>query len=445
MPNPKHVAKLRASVDAWNAWRSAPASRTETPDLEGANLVGANLRKANLAGAKLRGSDLTEAELFGVDLSGSDLRKAKLTGAILTDAILRGANASEADLSGADLRSADLSGANLILTDLSAANLTVADLRAASLSGASLEGCRLSGSNLGEAGLFGCNLGGSDLEACNLDGADLGEADLRGSRLVQTSLVRTGLGGADFRGAVAAGCSFGANDLSRCKGLDQITHLGPSSVATTTLMLTAEGLGADETRRAEIEVFLRGCGLEEPWLRQFGELIGHPAEFHACFVRYADADQAFARRLHDALQARGVRCWLGGRGTEGGQAVVGRTQANRLTSAKVILCCSASSLQSAWIGKEVDELVEEERRLLKQTRAKQVVMIPVLVDDAIARWENPRVATIRERVGADFAGCERPDRFDEQLGRLVRQLASAPGLRNPAASPPQRDAESLSA
>lgn len=425
MPDPKHVAKLRASVEAWNAWRSAPASRGETPDLECANLVGATLRKANLALANLRGADLSEAELSGADLSGSDLRKAKLTGAILTDAVIRAANASEADLSGADLRRADLGDANLILTDLTAANLTGAHLRSASLSGADLEGCQLRECNLAGAGLFGCNLGGSDLGGCNLDGADLGEVDLRASRLVQTSLVRTELAGADFRDAVAAGCSFGANDLSRSKGLDQITHLGPSSVATTTLMLTAEGLGGDARRRAEIEVFLRGCGLEEHWLRQFGELIGRPAEFGACFISHADSDRVFARALHDALQTRGIRCWLADR-REGVQRLAGRAQRNRPASAKLILCCSAAALRSEWIDKEIDGILEEERRLRKLGATSPSVMVPVLLDDALPRWENWRAPGIRERVVTDFAGWDHSRRLEDAVDHLVRHLRSGP-------------------
>jgi hypothetical protein len=33
-------------------------------------------------------------------------------------------------------------------------------------------------------------------------------------------------------------------------------------------------------------------------------------EFYSCFISYAHEDKLFARGLHDALQARGVRCWL---------------------------------------------------------------------------------------------------------------------------------------
>jgi TIR domain len=39
-------------------------------------------------------------------------------------------------------------------------------------------------------------------------------------------------------------------------------------------------------------------------------LVGRPFEFYSCFISYSHADQSFARRLHDQLQGRGIRCWL---------------------------------------------------------------------------------------------------------------------------------------
>ena len=58
------------------------------------------------------------------------------------------------------------------------------------------------------------------------------------------------------------------------------------------------------------EVFLRGCGVPEEFI-EFARSIGrNPIEFYSCFISYAHEDKLFARRLHDALQGRGVRCWL---------------------------------------------------------------------------------------------------------------------------------------
>lgn len=423
MANQRHVARLKGSVEAWNAWRTAPATRAEVPDLQGASLVGANLKKVQLAGANLQGIDLTEADLGGADLNAADLRKAKLTGTILCDTTIRAANLSEADLSGADLRRADLSGSNLILTDLTGANAAGADLRATSLSGAVLKDCRLGGANLTEAGLYGCSLAGSDLEACNLSGADLAEADLTGANLANANLVKADLVGADVREAIASGCSFGANDLSKTKGLAEMIHLGPSSIATTTLMRTAEGLGDDPARRAQIEVFLRGCGVEDQWLRQFESLINEPAEFHPCFITHSSADRPFARRVHDTLQARGIRCWFAWRPLAPEPGFEHGLRRPAPLPVRVLLCCSAASLASWWIEKELDDALETEKRLRKRYAINVASFISVALDGALAAWKNSRAAVTRERLAADFTGWEQNSaRFDEQVDRVVQAL-----------------------
>mgnify|MGYP001575590050 CR=1 FL=1 len=94
------------STAAIREWREAHPS--ETLDLRGADLLGANLRDANLWGAHLVDANLRDANLWGADLRGADLGGANLWGADLGGADLGGAN-----LRGANLRGANLGGANL--------------------------------------------------------------------------------------------------------------------------------------------------------------------------------------------------------------------------------------------------------------------------------------------------------------------------------------------
>jgi hypothetical protein len=75
-------------------------------DLQGANLLHANLRGAKLSPLFLGGKDLNLA-------GASDLRGANLTGADLRGARLRGAKLQGADLENAKLTEADLCYANL--------------------------------------------------------------------------------------------------------------------------------------------------------------------------------------------------------------------------------------------------------------------------------------------------------------------------------------------
>lgn len=69
--------------------------------------------RANLEGADLIGANLEGANLKGADLIGADLIGANLKGAYLIGADLKGANLKGANLEGADLKGANLEGANL--------------------------------------------------------------------------------------------------------------------------------------------------------------------------------------------------------------------------------------------------------------------------------------------------------------------------------------------
>jgi hypothetical protein len=201
-------------------------------------------------------------------------------------------------------------------------------------------------------------------------------------------------------------------------------HLGPSSIATTTLMRTAEGLGRDAVRRAQVEAFLRGCGVEDHWLRQFAALISEPVEFHPCYITYSVADRAFARRIHDALQGRGIRCWAAERPLEPGGN--GRGPRPAPLSVKNLLCCSSSSLTSWWIEKELDEVLETEKRLRKRYGIQVVALKSIGLDPALASWTNSRAGVTRSRLAADFSGWERNgSTFDEQVGRVVQALTAA--------------------
>jgi len=113
--------------------------------------------------------------------------KNRWTGAVILE--IEGDNLIDADLRGADLRGADLRGAHLIDADLidadlRGAHLIDADLRGANLYGAHLRGANLRGANLYGAHLIDANLYGADLRGADLIDADLRGADLRGAHLL---------------------------------------------------------------------------------------------------------------------------------------------------------------------------------------------------------------------------------------------------------------------
>lgn len=113
------------------------------------NFRGLDLQGANLVDANLQGFHLCEARLDNANLSSADLEEAKLREAALCGAKLSGSHLQDADLTRADLRRADLTGAALEGT-----KLREADLQDANLSGAiGLQAWQLAGSNVSNAQL----------------------------------------------------------------------------------------------------------------------------------------------------------------------------------------------------------------------------------------------------------------------------------------------------
>ena len=111
----------------------------------------------------------------------------------------------------------------------------------------------------------------------------------------------TKLYGANLSEAILSATMFADVDLSVVKGLEFVAHSGPSTIGTDTLF-KSQGKIPD--------VFLRGCGLPETLITYLPSLTGKTVEFYSCFISYSHTDKSFARRLHDSLQGRGIRCWL---------------------------------------------------------------------------------------------------------------------------------------
>lgn len=118
MADPKHVARLRRGVTAWNAWRRR--SPKVTPDLSGALLVDLDLRGINLAGARMVRSNLRQtilsranlvrANLERADLRAASLRRAKLDHANLTGAVLRHTSLAEVSVEDATFTGCEIYG-----------------------------------------------------------------------------------------------------------------------------------------------------------------------------------------------------------------------------------------------------------------------------------------------------------------------------------------------
>ena len=290
------------------------------------------------------------------------------------------------------------------------------------LSGADPPGRNLSGADLHRANLGGTidvfsvvdlsnrqvlNVGGADLNAADLSCANLSEANLTGADLSAANLTGATLHGANLGGAALSETVFGETALTTARGLDSCRHGGPSVIDHRTLA---------KSGKLPIE-FLRGCGLPDFIIDNVAVLQGDPVQFYSCFISYSTRDQEFADRLYADLQNKGIRCWFAPADMKIGDQIRKTIYDQIRVYEKLLLIFSEESVESEWVGDEVEAAFEEEKR------RKRLMLFPIRLDDVVMETDNDWAAKIRRtRHIGDFKKWKDHDAYQVAFDRLIRDL-----------------------
>lgn len=445
MANPEHLEILKKGVEFWNRWRRENWPHSEQPDLRGAALDRADLRKVNLGFADLSNASLWEAKLNEANLNNAALWEARLvqadlTGADLSNARLKGANFGAANLSGATLHEADFSNvgyhlpdANLSGANLSEANLSEVRLDKTNLIKANLTRANLKKADLWEADLREADLSKADLSEANLSGALFWRANLSDALLKKTSLSRTILSetilqGTDFSQARMGGTYFGDIDLRFVRGLNEVSHRGPSTIGMETIARSQGNIP---------ETFLRGCGLSDVQIEmaklhnpaltedqitdityKIHELLaGDAIKYNSCFISFSHNDRVFVQQLYKNLQDRGVRCWFAPEDMKIGDKIRPTIDQSIRLHDKLLVVLSEHSMVSEWVEDEVENALDLEKE------RQEPVLFPIRLDDAVMESTVGWAAKIkRSRHIGDFCNWKDNDAYQQALERLLRDL-----------------------
>jgi uncharacterized protein YjbI with pentapeptide repeats len=263
--------------------------------------------------------------------------------------------------------------------------------------------------DLSEANLNVAALQGAYVSDADLSQATLALADLEGAALRSTTLA-----GADMAGARLGGTVFADADFRGVAGLESVEHRSPPTIGIDTLVRSEGQIP---------EVFLRGCGVPDSVIEYARSLVTDPIQYYSCFISYRHEaeDLRLAQRLHNDLQAEGVRCWFAPHDMPiSGEMRQEIDQAIRLRD-KLLLILSEQAISSPWVQREVEAAFEEERK-----RGK-LVLFPIRLDDAVMASDRAWAADLRRmRNIGDFRNWESAgDAYDAMFDKVLRDLSEA--------------------
>jgi hypothetical protein len=261
--------------------------------------------------------------------------------------------------------------------------------------------------------LSGADLRGADLRRANLILAVLTGANISSAILFFTNFTVAILQYAVFANSELGDTIFANTDLSLAKGLDSVRHDGPSTIGIDTLYESGGNIP---------EAFLRGCGVPNTFITFARSLVGTAIDYYSAFISFTEADDAISERLHNDLQAAGVRCWRWKEDAKWGKALMRSIDEAVRVYDKLVVICSEQSLNSPAVSSEIERALQKEDELARQGKYSEV-LFPIRLDNYIfTGWNHHRKADVLAKNVGDFRNWHEPTNYRSKLDRLLRDL-----------------------
>ncbi len=394
------------------------ATRLNSAILVGANFEGSKFTNCDLSNADISNTRLSNLNIIAGDMKGIRLNKSQIINSIFTkinlnQAKFNGVYIDNSEFKNNDFKQADLSDAILHSTTFMDSIFSYSGFYKTKMYSVDMSNCLFQEVDLEE----------SYLEYSNFDRAKLIEVNFRGSVMHHVSFINS-----DFIKSIFGNTIMGSVDLSKALNLDGIRHRAPSSIGIDTIISAKGNLP---------EGFLKGCGLNDlaiemvtytkPGLdseqitdtnyRIHDLYFGSGAIFYSSFISYSGKDEEFARKIHDDLQDNGVRCWFAPEDMKIGDPIRRVIDTQIQLRDKLIIILSKNSIQSEWVGDEVEAAIEEEKI------NRRLILFPIRIDSAVMNSRIDWAAKIKRRrhIG-DFTNWQEERSYRRSLNRLLRDL-----------------------
>jgi uncharacterized protein YjbI with pentapeptide repeats len=250
--------------------------------------------------------------------------------------------------------------------------------------------------------------------------ANLNDTNFTGAMLQLVDFTCTSLSGADLAEAIVFDTNFSNVDLSTVKGLETVSHSGPSTIGIDTIY---------KSKGKIPHAFLRGAGVPDNFIEFMASLVGTGIEFYSLFISYSTKDQEFAERLHADLQAKGIRCWFAPHDMRSGKKVHEQIDEAIRFYDKLLLILSPASMESEWVKTEISKA---RKREIKEGKR---ILFPIRLCsfEALRDWEcfdsdtgKDSAREIREYFIPDFSNWKDHDSYRLAFDRLLKDLQGKP-------------------